>query len=412
METVRSYAIFFLLHLLSNMAVTSSGPPTTEPLTQGLDLALTDTQNIYYTLPLEVVERLLSKESATANSLERLLALVTNLQDRTSRCTSSCKEPPNSDTFTKLLILLLEKIDKEQDRLEKEVASLTEALKNEKADPSQGSFECPREPTSASCTAVLSFLQGLQDISGPKDHSGCSDPPAQLLDSFANNCHRSPDRPKDCYELYQQGKNESGIYTIYPHKCHRAEKGIQVWCDLEGDEGGWTVALSRKPCDEQVSFNRGWRDYKIGFGDPQTEYWIGNDALHSMTYGARQILRIELEDWDGAKRFVEYSSFSVESEDLSYRLHLGGVSGTGGDAFSYHDNMAFTTSDRDNDRYGGNCAVQFAGGFWYNTCHEVSPTSLLLEKQTSQKGITWTSWYPDRTTLKEVYFKLKEYPCL
>lgn len=185
------------------MAVTSSGPPTTDPLTQGLDLALTDTQNIYYTLPLEVVERLLSKESATANSLERLLALVTNLQDRTSRCTSSCKEPPNSDTFTKLLILLLEKIDKEQDRLEKEVASLTEALKNEKADPSQGSFECPREPTSASCTAVLSFLQGLQDISGPKAHSGCSDPPAQLLDSFANNCHRSPDRPKVPYYSWQ-----------------------------------------------------------------------------------------------------------------------------------------------------------------------------------------------------------------
>ena len=40
-----------------------------------------------------------------------------------------------------------------------------------------------------------------------------------------------------------------------------------------------------------------------------------------------------------------------------------------GDSFTYHDNMMFTTVDRDNDYYGGNCAVSYYGGWWHDACH-------------------------------------------
>ncbi|XP_066958935.1 angiopoietin-related protein 7-like [Macrobrachium rosenbergii] len=119
-----------------------------------------------------------------------------------------------------------------------------------------------------------------------------------------------------------------------------------------------------------------------------------------------------MEDWDGAKRYVEYNFFIVEGEDREYRLHVGGYSGDGGDSLAYHNNMAFTTIDHDNDLHDGNCATLFGGGFWYNKCHQVSATSALLEKQQNTKGINWSTWYTDRTTLKEIYFKVKEPPCL
>lgn len=76
----------------------------------------------------------------------------------------------------------------------------------------------------------------------------------------------------------------------------------------------------------------------------------------------------------------EYSTVKVLSESSNYRVVVGGFSGSyNRDAFGYREgsnNMMFSTYDRDNDLLSsGNCAVTNGGGFWYNSCGQVSLNS-------------------------------------
>ena len=71
---------------------------------------------------------------------------------------------------------------------------------------------------------------------------------------------------------------------------------------------------------------------------------------------------------------AEYWSFTVGDEtNTKYRVNVDDYSGDAGDMFHvvlyYHDGMSFTTYDNDNDiYYGGNCAVEWSGGWWHNQC--------------------------------------------
>jgi len=58
---------------------------------------------------------------------------------------------------------------------------------------------------------------------------------------------------------------------------------------------------------------------------------VGNDNLHLMTSGKRQVLRIDMADWEGNKRYAEYDNFKVGSEQEKYKLHsMGKHTGTVG----------------------------------------------------------------------------------
>ena len=63
----------------------------------------------------------------------------------------------------------------------------------------------------------------------------------------------------------------------------------------------------------------------------------GNAILHSLVAGVltipgkRQVLRIELEDWEGNKTYAVYDDFKLEGRNESYRLSsVGKYSGTAG----------------------------------------------------------------------------------
>ncbi|PIK47766.1 putative fibrinogen C domain-containing protein 1-B-like [Apostichopus japonicus] len=46
---------------------------------------------------------------------------------------------------------------------------------------------------------------------------------------------------RDCYDLYVSGTRSDGVYTIYPDGWPR---GIQVYCEMESNGGGWTVSYA------------------------------------------------------------------------------------------------------------------------------------------------------------------------
>lgn len=62
--------------------------------------------------------------------------------------------------------------------------------------------------------------------------------------------------------------------------------------------------------DGSVDFRKDWIQYKEGFGylspDDTTEFWLGNEKIHLLTAYTTMptILRIELVDWDGNKKYV------------------------------------------------------------------------------------------------------------
>uniref|UniRef100_A0A3P8S131 Si:ch211-203k16.3 n=1 Tax=Amphiprion percula TaxID=161767 RepID=A0A3P8S131_AMPPE len=202
----------------------------------------------------------------------------------------------------------------------------------------------------------------------------------------ARNC------PIDCASIYYNGVRRSGFYSVVPSM---AGMPLEVYCDMETDGGGWTMIQRR--VDGSVSFDRSWRDYKDGFGDLHSEFWLGNDHIHDMTTQGRYSLRIDMEDWSNKHKHATYQSFSVEDEEHLYRLHVSGFSGTVQDSFSwYHDKQAFSTPDS-----GNICAEISHGGWWYNQCFYANLNGVYYRGghytpktrgPLGPDGIVWHSW--------------------
>ena len=173
---------------------------------------------------------------------------------------------------------------------------------------------------------------------------------------------------------------------------------------MRTDGGGWTVFQRRQ--DGSVDFFRGWNDYKAGFGQLTAEFWLGNDKIHRLTAARPSSLRIELEDWNGVKVHAKYGKFNIGDEQAQYRLEVGSYSGTAGDSLAYHNNMAFTTKDRDNDRYSNNCAVRWTGAWWYNACHYSNLNGQYLGDKRDDRGARWYH-FRDYLSLKFTEMKLR-----
>nr|XP_033800009.1 fibrinogen-like protein 1 isoform X2 [Geotrypetes seraphini] len=236
-------------------------------------------------------------------------------------------------------------------------------------------------------------------------------------DSAVPDC-RSPAAHQDCAEIYNSGHKQSGFYKM---KALKSPREFLAYCNMH-DGGGWTVIQRRS--DGSQNFSRVWADYKQGFGDFNSangEYWLGNENLHYLTTQRSYILRIDLADFKGNCRYAQYKSFTVGDEKSSYLMNCGEYSGTAGDSLSggfhpeetwwaSHKGMKFSTFDKDNDNYEGNCAEEDKAGWWFNRCHAANLNGLYYKgpyTAMTDNGVVWYTWHGWWYSLKSVVMKIR-----
>ncbi|CAH1246567.1 FGL1 [Branchiostoma lanceolatum] len=182
-----------------------------------------------------------------------------------------------------------------------------------------------------------------------------------------------PDVYRDCDHARSDGKTASGVYHIQPRG---ATAPFSVFCEMEPSGGGWTV-IQRRTKEGTVNFTRGWEDYKRGFGDLKDELWLGLENIYALTNQGQYALQIDFKGYTGVSGYTLYSSFKVNNERDSYRLHLAHRLRGTSDCLNTRSTgknvtgMAFSTFDRDHDLASYNCAEKFRGGWWFNSCSSV-----------------------------------------
>ena len=117
-----------------------------------------------------------------------------------------------------------------------------------------------------------------------------------------------------------------GVYLVHPD----IEEPIKVLCDMTTESGGWTVFQRRM--DGSVFLYLGWEDYRVEFGNLNGEFWLGNDNLHRLTANSDLMLRVDLVDYDGVRKYAEYTTFSIADANDNYRLTIDGYNGITGDS--------------------------------------------------------------------------------
>ncbi|XP_061180185.1 fibroleukin-like [Saccostrea echinata] len=200
--------------------------------------------------------------------------------------------------------------------------------------------------------------------------------------------------PMDCKDVRDNGHTSSGVYEIYPFGARSCP--VRVYCDMETMDGGWTVIQNRK--DGSLNFQRSWKEYKNGFGEPGQNVWIGNNLIHQLTKGKKSYLYVSITLENGTTLYELYERFSISDEGEKYKLFLAGdATGTLGDRMLNPGHpalvlsgMYFSTPNRDNDPWDiSHCALKYRGGWWFNTCHNA-----FLNGPWADRYYWIKPWYP------------------
>ncbi|XP_057158182.1 fibrinogen beta chain isoform X4 [Pan paniscus] len=249
---------------------------------------------------------------------------------------------------------------------------------------------------------------------------------------------------KECEEIIRKGGETSEMYLIQPDS---SVKPYRVYCDMNTENGGWTVIQNRQ--DGSVDFGRKWDPYKQGFGNVATntdgknycglpgEYWLGNDKISQLTRMGPTELLIEMEDWKGDKVKAHYGGFTVQNEANKYQISVNKYRGTAGNALmdgasqlmgenrtmTIHNGMFFSTYDRDNDGWltsdpRKQCSKEDGGGWWYNRCHAANPNGRYywggqytwdMAKHGTDDGVVWMNWKGSWYSMKKMSMKIRPF---
>ncbi|XP_031150188.1 tenascin-R isoform X6 [Sander lucioperca] len=209
--------------------------------------------------------------------------------------------------------------------------------------------------------------------------------------------------PQNCAQHLLNGETLSGVYTIYINRD--PSQGVQVYCDMTTDEGGWIVFQRRQ--NGLTDFSRKWSDYRVGFGNLEDEFWLGLDNIQRLAAQGRYEMRIDMRDGQESV-YANYDKFSIGDARNLYKLRIGEYNGTAGDSLSYHQGRPFSTKDRDNDIAVTNCALSYKGAWWYKNCHRANLNGKYGESRHSQ-GINWYHWKGHEFSIPFVEMKMRPF---
>uniref|UniRef100_A0A8C6PT43 Angiopoietin like 4 n=1 Tax=Nothobranchius furzeri TaxID=105023 RepID=A0A8C6PT43_NOTFU len=214
---------------------------------------------------------------------------------------------------------------------------------------------------------------------------------------------------QDCHDLFMRGQKASGIYTIQPE----GSQPFSVLCQMT-PEGGWTIIQKRQ--DGSQNFNQLWESYKNGFGSLKGEFWLGLDNIHSLSKQGQYILQVELSDEAGQQREAHYK-FQLDGEEKMFALHLEQESPSGVQediVIAGASGLPFSTADRDNDLAADiNCAQMLSGGWWFSSCGESNLNGKfprrpgqLRKHQSGRQSMFWTIRAGQSSSLRTTLLKI------
>ena len=127
---------------------------------------------------------------------------------------------------------------------------------------------------------------------------------------------------------------------------------------------------------------------------------------------------MDLGDFENNTAYAQYSTFRIGDSITEFTLNVGGYSGTAGDglindaiygAAHNHSGMKFSTKDNDNDNYGGSCAIDWKGTWWFNRCmesHLNAPYHPNGGPVKEWSGVLWYDWKGSSYSLKFTEMKV------
>ncbi|XP_071962383.1 ficolin-1-like isoform X2 [Antedon mediterranea] len=159
-----------------------------------------------------------------------------------------------------------------------------------------------------------------------------------------------------------------------------------------------------------MNFFRNWATYKAGFGNVNSEHWLGNDNIHRLTSDGHFELRVDMSTFEGESAYAHYDNFRIGDEESNYKLICGNYSGNAGNSLTFHNNQQFSTFDQDHDTHSTlSCAGIFKGAWWYADCHSSNLNGLYLGGQTDQfaTGVVWYKWKGHYYSLRTSEMKIR-----
>ena len=107
---------------------------------------------------------------------------------------------------------------------------------------------------------------------------------------------------------------------------------------------------------------------------------------------------IDLKLTNGTIIYLPYNKFAVGSATEQYLLTISGFTGyttysdyTPDNRGAALNTVKFSTRDKDNDQWPGNCTNHISGGWWYNKCAHISPNNQYKQKNGAYLNSQWHS---------------------